>query len=106
MSEPRKLDEIKNDILERVGRRAPFLHAEKAEAEDALGEITTLDGEQWAQAWLALGDRWEGRARNAESQRNSPGGLRSGRIQCLKILTTEVMKVTKKNSKFEIFRPS
>jgi hypothetical protein len=31
---------------------------------------------------------------------------RSGGVQCLKILTTEVTKVTKTNSKFEIFRPS
>ena len=71
MSEPRKLDEIKSDILERVGRRAPFLHADKAEAEQALEKITSLDGEQWAQAWLAVGDRWEVQARDAESKNNA-----------------------------------
>ena len=72
MSEPRKLDEIKNDILERVGHRAPFLHADKAEAQEGLGKIHNLDGEQWAEAWLMLGDRWEARARDAESKNDAP----------------------------------
>jgi hypothetical protein len=35
MSQPRTLEEVKKDIRERVGRRAPFLHADKAEAEEA-----------------------------------------------------------------------
>ena len=71
MSKPRKLDEIKNDIRERVGRRAPFLHADRAEADEALQKINGLDGEQWAEAWLSLGDRWETQARAAERKNDS-----------------------------------
>ena len=33
MSEPRTIEEVKKDIRNRVGQRAPFLHADKAEAE-------------------------------------------------------------------------
>ena len=36
MNRPRTLEEIKNDIRARLGHRAPFLHADKAEAEEAL----------------------------------------------------------------------
>ena len=71
MSELRKIDEVKEDIRGRVGRRAPFLHADKAEAEEALAKIKSFDGEQWAEAWLAAGARWEGRARDAESKNNA-----------------------------------
>ena len=39
MSEPRSIEEVKHDIRERVGRRAPFLHADKAEAEKLLQQL-------------------------------------------------------------------
>ena len=51
MSEPRTIDEVKDDIRSRVGRRAPFLYADRAEAEEALDKIKTFDGEDWAEAW-------------------------------------------------------
>jgi hypothetical protein len=73
MSKPRTVDEVKNDIRQRVGHRVPFLHADSAEAEEALGRITSFEGEQWSEAWLPLGERWEDRARDAESKRDNAG---------------------------------
>ena len=66
MSKPRSIEEVKDDIRERVGRRAPFLHADKAEAEEALAKMPSFDGETWAAAWNELGARWEEKAAAAE----------------------------------------
>jgi esterase FrsA len=66
MSQPRTIEEVKNDIRERVGRRAPFLHADPAEAEDALAKMPDFAGETWAAAWNSLGARWEETAYAAE----------------------------------------
>jgi esterase/lipase len=66
MSKPRTIEEVKNDIRDRVGRRAPFLHAAKDECEDALGKMPNFEGETWAAAWNSLGARWEEKAQAAE----------------------------------------
>ena len=71
MSEPRTLEEVKNDIRSRVGHRAPFLHADTAEAEEALANMLTFEGETWATAWNNLGARWEEKANIAENSGNS-----------------------------------
>src|SRR5262245_49873170 len=66
MSKPRTIEEVKNDIRGRVGQRAPFLHADKIEAEEALAKMPNFDGETWAAAWNDLGARWEQKANTAE----------------------------------------
>ncbi len=66
MSEPRTIEEVKNDIRERVGHRAPFLHADKAESEQALAKMPNFEGETWAAAWNELGAQWEEKAKTAE----------------------------------------
>jgi acetyl esterase/lipase len=66
MDRPRTLDDIKNDIRSRVGHRAPFNHADKQEAEEAIAKLNSVEGEAWAAAWNELGARWEERARTAE----------------------------------------
>ena len=66
MSEPRTIEEVKNDIRGRVGQRAPFLHAGKAESEQALAKMANFDGETWAAAWNDLGAHWEDKANAAE----------------------------------------
>ena len=65
--DPRPLEQIKNDIRARVGQRAPFLHADTREAEEALAKLPTLEGETWAAAWNELGARWEQNATAAET---------------------------------------
>jgi esterase FrsA len=67
MDRPRTIDEIKNDIRSRLGRRAPFDHADRQESEEALAKLNDLDGEQWAAVWNELASRWENDARAAEA---------------------------------------
>lgn len=71
MSEPRSLEDVKNDIRSRIGHRAPFLHADKTEAEEALAKMPTFEGETWAAAWNQLGARWEEKANAAEKAGNA-----------------------------------
>ena len=71
MSKPRTIAEVKNDIRDRVGRRAPFLHADKNEAEEALAKMADFEGESWAGAWNELGARWEEKAVAAEKSHNA-----------------------------------
>ncbi|HYA30999.1 MAG TPA: alpha/beta fold hydrolase [Acidobacteriota bacterium] len=66
MSEPRTIAEVKDDIRSRVGQRAPFLHADRGESEEALAQMPNFEGETWAAAWNHLGARWEDTARVAE----------------------------------------
>ena len=70
MSEPRTVDEVKNDIRKRVGQRAPFLQADKAESEQALARMANFEGETWAAAWNELGAKWEDQAKAAEQAGN------------------------------------
>ena len=66
MDKRRTIEEVKNDIRSRVGHHAPFLYADKHEAEEALANMDTFEGETWAAAWNELGARWEGQAKTAE----------------------------------------
>ncbi|MDE0212896.1 MAG: alpha/beta fold hydrolase, partial [Deltaproteobacteria bacterium] len=65
------LDEIKDRIRKRVGKRSPFHLMDPAEAEGALAELTSLDADAWAEAWSKPGARWEKTAREAEAKGNA-----------------------------------
>ena len=67
MFAPRTLAEIKDDIRSRIGRCAPFLHADKAESEEALAQLDSIESERWAAAWSEIGARWEKKARSEET---------------------------------------
>jgi esterase/lipase len=71
MTKPRTLEDVKNDIRERVGRRAPFLHADRTETELALAKMPSFEGETWAGAWNDLGAQWETKANAAEKNGNA-----------------------------------
>ena len=77
MFAPRTLAEIKDDIRSRVGRRAPFLHADKAESEEALARLDSLEAELWAAVWSDIGARWEKKARSDEAQGNTERAMES-----------------------------
>jgi acetyl esterase/lipase len=65
---PRTLGEIKDDVRSRVGKRAPFLHADKTEAEEALAKLGSIESETWAAAWSSPAARWEEKAGAAEAK--------------------------------------
>jgi esterase FrsA len=65
---PRTLPELKADIQERADRHAyPVSELEPAEVKEALGQLKTLDRDEWAAAWSAIGDRHMEQARKAGS---------------------------------------
>ena len=85
MSKPRTTEEVKIDIRERIGRRAPFLHADKSESEEALANMPNFEGETWAAAWNGLGARWEEKA-NASEKAGDGAGCESGVSKILWLL--------------------
>jgi len=55
---PRTLPELKADVQERADRHAyPVSELEAAEVKEALGSLKTLDRDEWAAAFSAIGDR-------------------------------------------------
>ncbi len=73
MDAPRNLEEIKQDIRSRIGHRAPFLHADKTESDEALAKLDSIEPESWATAWNEIGVRWEKKAKDAEAANNTEG---------------------------------
>src|SRR2546422_11774188 len=63
---PRTLAELKADVQERADRRVyPVSQLEPAEVREALGALKTLDRDEWAAAWSAIGDRHMALAKKA-----------------------------------------
>src|SRR5258708_836626 len=63
---PRTLPELKADIEERSIRHAyPVSELEPAEVREALGNLKTLERDEWAAAWSAIGDRHMAKAKSA-----------------------------------------
>jgi len=61
---PRTLAELKADIQERADRNAyPVSDLDAAEVREALGNLKTLDRDEWASVWSAVGDRHMEQAR-------------------------------------------
>ena len=72
MTVQRTIEEVKNDIRDRVGHRAPFLHADKAEPGAGSGQDARLRrrdlGGGMERAWGKL-------ARQSHGRRESPATL-------------------------------
>ena len=63
---PRTLPELKTEIQGRADRHAyPVSELEPAEVREALGNLKTLDRDEWASAWSAVGDRHMAKAKSA-----------------------------------------
>lgn len=68
----RTLDEVRQDALQRVGKRAPFETALRADVEEAFREMKNLDRDHWAEQWSKIGARYEARA--AQLERDGASG--------------------------------
>src|SRR5882724_2503181 len=63
---PRTLAELKTEVQERADRHVyPVSQLEPAEVREALGALKTLDRDEWAAAWSAIGDRHMAQASKA-----------------------------------------
>ena len=55
---PRTLDELKEEVQSRVERKAyPVAALDSLEVKEALGNLKSLDRDEWATVWSAVGDR-------------------------------------------------
>jgi len=65
---PRTLAELKADVQERADRHAyPVSELDPAEVREALASLKTLDRDEWASAWSAIGDRHMAEGRKADA---------------------------------------
>jgi len=66
---PRTLAELKAEVQERAGRKVyPVSQLEPAEVREALGRLKTLDRDEWASAWSAIGDRHMAQGKSASDR--------------------------------------
>src|SRR5882724_3462504 len=55
----RTLEELKAEAIARADRNAyPLIGLKPAEVREALGRLKTLDRDEWAASWSAIGDRY------------------------------------------------
>jgi len=55
----RSLEEIKTEVMRRAGRINPFEGIRREDAERVLASLTSLDRDEWAQAWCKIGLDYE-----------------------------------------------
>ena len=70
MATTRSLDELKAEVLERASQVPPRSMVTGMKLDDvreALSHITTLDRDDWARAWMAIGDRYMASGRTFEA---------------------------------------
>lgn len=58
----RTLDEVRQDVLKRVGKRSPFEHATHEDVAAVLDSLRSLDHDEWAEQWGKMGAAHEARA--------------------------------------------
>lgn len=64
----RTLEELKVEVQDRADRRVyPVSELDAAEVREALTNLKSLDRDEWAAAWSAIGERHMGEARAAEA---------------------------------------
>src|SRR5712692_11584113 len=69
---PRTLPELKAEVQERANRHAyPVSELDPAEVREALGSLKSLDRDEWAAAWSAIGDRRLAQGKAAEASNHA-----------------------------------
>ena len=71
----RSLDEIKAEILRRVGNVNPFERAQRNDVEEVLARLSSLDPDRWGAEWARAGARYEalGDEQEKRGQTNEAG---------------------------------
>jgi len=72
MAPTRTWEELKEETQRRVDKNlGPVAGLKSEDAREALANIHSLDRDEWAAAWSAIGDRYENRAKSEEEAKNS-----------------------------------
>lgn len=58
----RTLEDVRRDVLSRIGTRSPFEDAAREDVETVLASLASLDGDHWAAQWGNMGALHESRA--------------------------------------------
>ncbi|HSK31742.1 MAG TPA: alpha/beta fold hydrolase [Candidatus Limnocylindria bacterium] len=71
----KSLEEIKNDIVHRAGRINPFERIKKADAEQVVNNLTSLDADLWGREWGKFGVKYEalGEAQEKQGKKTEAG---------------------------------
>jgi esterase FrsA len=70
-AQERTLEEVKREILRRVGRTNPFERTKKEDAEEVLGRLKCLESDAWGVEWGKIGARYEAVATEQEKKGRS-----------------------------------
>src|SRR5579862_4010861 len=72
MAPTRTWEELKQETQKRVDKNlGPVGGLKSEDAREALSNIHSLDRDEWAAAWSAIGDRYEKRAKSEEAAKNN-----------------------------------
>lgn len=70
----RMLEQVKGDVLSRIGKRTPFEWVQRDDVDAVLKTLTSLDPDHWAEKWgktgrdyEAKGDQYDREGRNGEA---------------------------------------
>src|SRR6266852_2968862 len=71
MAPTRTWEELKEETQRRVDKNlGPVVGLKSEDAHEALANIHSLDRDEWAAAWSAIGDRYDKRAKSEEADKN------------------------------------
>src|SRR5712664_4311461 len=74
MAPTRTWEELKQETQRRVDKNlGPVGGLKSEDAREALANIHSLDRDEWAAAWSAIGERYEKRAKSEEAAKNNDG---------------------------------
>jgi len=72
MAPTRTWEELKQETQRRVDKNlGPVGGLKSEDAREALANIHSLDRDEWAAAWSAIGERYEKRAKSEEAAKNN-----------------------------------
>jgi esterase FrsA len=105
MGQVKSLDEIKEMVRERTGKRNTFRHATREDVESVLANLTSKDPELWAEAWSRVAQRYEEEAVKFEKAGNRPKA-REAYVQAYGYYATGRYPVPHTAGKMACFRKS
>jgi pimeloyl-ACP methyl ester carboxylesterase len=87
---PRTLDEIRQEVLRRVGHIGPFVGVQREDVEGIVKSLTSLDPDHWAEQWMKVG-----LAHEAKGDQLAEGGAERVKLRDAYVLAFNYCRVGK-----------
>lgn len=100
----RSLDEVRQDVLKRVGKRSPFEHATHQDVAAVLDSLHTLDPDHWAEQWGKMGAAHEARAGQLARSGASPEAVADAHFRAFNYYRIGRYPVTSTPGKMAAYR--